>query len=73
MIGLCCLSIYKNGDNTIHQEESFKGPKGTNLLWTLSAADYRGQLPWTYIRDKGLTWKAQLKNMMTGLQGFLDL
>jgi hypothetical protein len=26
----------------------FKGPKGTNTLWTHIAADNRGKIPWTY-------------------------
>ena len=32
----------------IDQEERFKGPKGTNPLWTLIAANYQGHIPWTY-------------------------
>jgi hypothetical protein len=32
----------------IDEEERFKGPKGTNPLWTLFATNYQGQIPWTY-------------------------
>lgn len=35
-------------DSTFHQEERFKGPAVTNLLWTPILADYRGQIHWTY-------------------------
>lgn len=37
-----------NGDHTIHREESCNSPEGTNPLWTHNAADYKGQIPWTY-------------------------
>ena len=53
----------KDGDSAIQKETRFKGPKGTNHLWTWTAAatkvKYLG-----FILDKGLTWKAQLENAM---------
>ena len=33
---------------TIHQENRFKGPTETEPHWTHTAADYQGQIPWTY-------------------------
>lgn len=41
----------KDTDNTIHQEERCKGLEGTSPLWTHIAANYWGQIPWTYSKS----------------------
>jgi hypothetical protein len=46
--GLRCLTNPQDGYSTIHANKRIKGPEGTNLLWIYTAADYSGQIPWTY-------------------------
>ena len=56
-----------------HLEETFKGPEGTTFLWTHIAADFRGQIPWTFsgqgIDMEGTADKCDERS----IQGFLDL
>jgi len=62
-MGLRCLSFHKSDDSTTHLEERSKGPEGTQLpmdtLQLNSEVKYLG-----LFLDKGLTWKAQLTNVM---------
>jgi hypothetical protein len=47
VIGLSYQST-KRGDSTIHPDKRIKVPEGTIPLWTHTAADFHGQIPWTH-------------------------